>query len=298
MAKFEQKEEAIFEYVPCSGEECNANQEMKNDFQNNGFLIVRNVFPEKEICKLLKSVDDCPDFWKSEFGVKDKENKTFFQTQWLDVGTDILGLAARTQKTVGIAEQLLDKGEIYLYSAKIIMKQEKTGGALLWHQDYGYWYNNRCLFPDFIMCFIALTKNDRENGGLQVLKGSHKCGRIDHGKTAGQQGADEERVEMLKKALPLVHCDLKAGDVIFFHGNTLHASAANDSEFRRWNLIFSYNARHNSPDKEHYNNQYGPQSKIDKLPFDAVEKCESTEVQKRKFLDPAQNHNIDFVNRK
>ena len=34
---------------------------------------------------------------------------------------------------------------------------------------------------------------------LQVLKGSHLLGRIDHKKVGGQMGADMERVELVMK---------------------------------------------------------------------------------------------------
>ena len=34
--------------------------------------------------------------------------------------------------------QLLSKGELYVYSAKVIMKPAHTGGELYWHQDYGW----------------------------------------------------------------------------------------------------------------------------------------------------------------
>lgn len=42
----------------------------------------------------------------------------------------------------------------------------------------------------------------------------------------GQQQADPERIELLTNVakLPAVHSDLAPGDVIFFHGNTLHRS--------------------------------------------------------------------------
>jgi hypothetical protein len=46
---------------------------------------------------------------------------------------------------------------------------------------------------------------------FQVLRGTHKCGRVDHGKTGGQQGADIERVELLKKQYELVNVDLQPG---------------------------------------------------------------------------------------
>ena len=39
---------------------------------------------------------------------------------------------------------------------------------------------------------------------LQVLKGSHLCGRIDHLRVGGQAGADMERVEHLKKVSQLM----------------------------------------------------------------------------------------------
>ena len=45
-----------------------------------------------------------------------------------------------------------------------------------------------------ISCMIAIDKMDAENGALQVLAGSHKMGRIDHGKVGQQAGADIERV--------------------------------------------------------------------------------------------------------
>ncbi len=33
----------------------------------------------------------------------------------------------------------------------------------------------------------------------KVLKGSHKCGRIEHKQVGGQMGADTERVEQIRK---------------------------------------------------------------------------------------------------
>ena len=63
-----------------------------------------------------------------------------------------------------------------------MQKEPKVGGAWEWHQDYGYWYKNEFLFPDqMISVMVAITKANKENGCLQVIKGSHKLGRIEHG---------------------------------------------------------------------------------------------------------------------
>lgn len=62
----------------------------------------------------------------------------------------------------------------------------------------------------------------RENGCLQVLKGSHKLGRINHKLTGDQAGADAERLEMAKSMFDLVHVEMQPGDALYFHCNLLH----------------------------------------------------------------------------
>ncbi len=119
------------------------------------------------------------------------------------------------------------------------------GGAWEWHQDYGYWYSNDCLFPYMASCLIAIDRTIPENGCLQVIKGSHHMGRIDHHKVGEQTGADRERVQEALKALELVQCEMEPGSALFFHCNLLHRSDANRSPNPRWSLICSYNAARN-----------------------------------------------------
>ena len=46
------------------------------------------------------------------------------------------------------------------------IKLPNIGGAWNWHQDYGYWYQNGCLYPDMASAFIALDANKRDNWRL------------------------------------------------------------------------------------------------------------------------------------
>ncbi len=81
------------------------------------------------------------------------------------------------------------------FHSKLMQKEPRVGGAWEWHQDYGYWYKNQFMFPDeLISVMIALTPANRENGCLQVIQGSHKMGRVNHGFTGEQVGADMEMV--------------------------------------------------------------------------------------------------------
>jgi ectoine hydroxylase-related dioxygenase (phytanoyl-CoA dioxygenase family) len=105
---------------------------------------------------------------------------------------------------------------------------------------------------------ISVTPSHRENGCLQVIRGSHHCGRIDHGTTGDQTGADLERVEQALKRMDLVYVESQPGDALFFHSNLLHRSDQNRSDGPRWSLICCYNARRNSPYKEGKHPQYIP----------------------------------------
>ncbi|HMP06257.1 MAG TPA: phytanoyl-CoA dioxygenase family protein, partial [Lacipirellulaceae bacterium] len=145
------------------------------------------------------------------------------------------------------AMQRLLGDEVYHWHLKTILKEARVGGAWEWHQDYGYWYNNGCLFPDMASCLIAVDRATRANGCLQVIRGSQRMGRIDHGTTGEQTGADLARVEAALQRLELVYCEMEPGDALFFHSNLLHRSDANLSEHPRWSLICCYNTRRNDP---------------------------------------------------
>src|ERR1035438_10221200 len=134
-----------------------------------------------------------------------------------------------------------------------------TGG---WHQDYGYWYQNGVLTPDLCSVSIAVDAATKENGCMQVLKATHKMGRVDHILAGDQAGADMERVNEAKKRYELVYCIMKPGDALFFHANLLHASARNDSDHPRWAMICCYNAKSNDPYKEAHHPRYTPLRKV------------------------------------
>lgn len=152
--------------------------------------------------------------------------------------------------------------EVYHYHHKMILKEPRVGGAWTWHQDYGYWYNNGCLFPDMASCMFAVDRATRENGCLQVLRGSHRMGRIEHLKRGDQTGADMERVTAALERLELVYVEMEPGSAVLFHGNTLHRSDQNLSENPRWAFICCYNAKSNDPYKDGRHPHYSPLMKV------------------------------------
>ena len=136
----------------------------------------------------------------------------------------------------------------------MIMKEPRVGGAWAWHQDYGYWYQNGVLFPLLTSASIAVDAATKENGCLQVLKGSHLAGRVEHVLTGEQAGADMDRVNELAQRCELVYLEMQPGDAVFFDCNLLHRSDQNRSENPRWSLICCYNAARN----DHYKESHHP----------------------------------------
>lgn len=216
-------------------------------FREDGYLVVDKLFDEEEIQLLHKIAKG--DREKRTWDVKDTGGGV--SKIWLDndLKDDIFSAVVRCRRLVDSMEQLLE-GEVYHYHHKMTIKEPFVAGAWEWHQDYGYWYNNGCLFPYMASCMIAVDRATRENGCMQVLRGSHEMGRIEHGAVAGQTGADIERVNHAKERLELVHCELEPGAALFFHCNTLHYSGPNASPNPRWAFIACYNAARNNPYKE------------------------------------------------
>lgn len=231
-------------------------------YVTDGYLIKRGLFTGEEI-KLLRDTavgDHALD--AAATALDDGAGNRVRLSLWNHPGDGIYGMVARSSRMVDAVEELLE-GEVYHYHSKMILKDARTGGAWAWHQDYGYWYQNGLLFPDLCSVMIAVDAATRENGCLQLLKGSHRMGRINHVLTGEQAGADRERVDEACRRLELVHAEMEPGDAVFFHANTLHCSGPNHSEFPRWAMICCYNAAANDPYKDSHHPRYTPLHKVD-----------------------------------
>ncbi len=226
-------------------------------YHDEGYVIVRELFDPAEIALLYRASKEDRELDQRSFGRADGEGGTVRLSLWNHPGDGIYGMFARCERMVRSCEKLLG-GEVYHYHSKMIMKDPHTGGAWTWHQDYGYWYQNGILQPLLTSASIAVDPATKENGCLQVIAGSHHCGRIDHVLSGDQAGADRERVDEILKRMPLVYCEMGAGDAIFFHSNLLHRSDQNKSENPRWSMICCYNAARNDPYKESHHPRYTP----------------------------------------
>jgi len=259
-------------------------------FDRDGYVFVENLLDPAETAMVLQAAKDDHAMLNHAFSVDDTSGRKTRLSLWNHPGDDIFGMVASSHRIVDACEQLM-RDEVYHYHSKMLLKEPKIGGAWEWHQDYGYWYQNGCLYPDMLSCYIALDPAIKANGCMQLIPGSHKLGRVDHGRFGKQTGADPTRIEEILTRLPVVYAEMKPGTGLYFHGNTLHCSAPNDSEQSRWAMICCYNTKHNDPVKEHHHPRYTPLKKVPDSALKAVG-VKTSSASQTSWLDPKKDETI------
>ncbi len=245
-------------------------------FHRDGFIVIPHLFDTEEIDLLGKIARADQLMAANAKGRRDGEGGTVKLSISNELEEDIYAAFVRCPRLAGTMEQLLG-GEVYHYHHKMILKEPLIGGAWEWHQDYGYWYNNGCLFPDMASCMVAVDRSSQANGCLQVLRGSHLMGRVNHLTVGDQTGADPERVAVALERLELVYVELDPGSAVFFHSNLLHRSDQNKSVDPRWTLIACYNMARNDPYKDSHHPRYSP---LESWPDERIKELGRTQWEK------------------
>lgn len=259
-------------------------------FNDQGYLLIKGFFTKEETDKLYREATADDAMKKNALDLNDQGGRKTRLSLWFTPGNDVFGYMTRSSRMVDGVGCLLGTGApVCHFHSKLMQKEPKVGGAWEWHQDYGYWYKNQFMFPDqLISVMIALTPANKENGCLQVIKGSHKLGRVNHGFAGEQVGADMVMVNNALKTMDLIYCELQPGDALFFHSNLLHRSEANLSDYPRWSIISCYSLQTNLAYNETSTSWNTP---VEVVPDEAILEWESGSFAENDFLkkenDPA-----------
>jgi len=209
-------------------------------YHRDGYLQFDELFSSDEVQAMLDGVAGekvSGSAWDSTDGA----GRVARLALWTDIADDVWGAVSSNPRIVNTIRTLQGE-DISFFHGKVILKTAGTGGAFEWHQDYGYWYDQGFLFPRMMSAFVALDHCTIENGCLEVLRGSHRLGRLNHGAFGGQTGIVPERLEQVKGHFEHVHCVMKPGSVLFFDCNLIHGSKPNNSTQHRRSFIMCYNA--------------------------------------------------------
>ena len=259
-------------------------------YHEQGYVVVKSFCSREETDKLYQTALNDNAMRNNALDLNDQTGKKTKLSLWFTPGNDVFGYLTRSQKMVDSVQQLLgDKAEVCHFHSKLMQKEPKVGGAWEWHQDYGYWYKNQFMFPEEMMSvMVALTHANKENGCLQVIKNSHKIGRVNHGFSGEQVGADMQMVDNALKTMELIYSELEPGDALFFHSNLLHRSEANLSDHPRWSIISCYTLQSNLAYNETSNSWHTP---VNVVPDEAILEWQPESLSGADFLkkenDPA-----------
>ena len=219
--------------------------EQIRQFDEDGYLILENLLPPEDVERILRIARRDPQL------ATDAKGNQNYEGEGLDtrlsyrpgLADDVYSALARSRRLVEPLEQLFGDRVRYYYQLQML-KDPQTGGWQ-YHQDYGYHYE-QFFYPAFASVMVALDPATRANGCLKVVRGSNRLGRLEHQSSGSQRIADPQRVAMALREMEEVYCELAPGSVLYFHGNTLHASEPNLSSQPRWSFIYAYVAASNT----------------------------------------------------
>jgi hypothetical protein len=215
-------------------------------FERDGLVVVPGFFAAEEIAPLAEACTADPSLGGRLRAVADSDGNAQEVIGWSAPSDDYLGMVPNMARLIDGAATLLGK-PVYHWHSKLSMKRPHAPGRWDWHQDYPYWYNEGCLWPDMLTAMIAVDRCTVANGCVKLVPGSQRLGRVDHVGVGQAVAFDPVRLELVFNRLPVVPIELEPGDTCFFHGNTLHASGGNDSDMPRTILHCSYNTIENTP---------------------------------------------------
>ncbi len=125
----------------------------------------------------------------------------------------------------------------------VMTKEPGYSSVTLWHQDNRYWSFD---FENLISVWLALGVENKSNGCLRVIPGSHKLA-IDTGRFDASLFLRPDLPEnkaLLRQAKVV---ELNEGDVLFFHSRLFHAAGRNLTDETKMSAVFTYHERNNKP---------------------------------------------------
>ena len=216
----------------------NLTQAQLAEFDREGFIALPELFRPDEVALLRREADAIYAEKRQEV-VREKDGstpRTAFAAHTFNEAYRRLGRHPRLIRPI---EQILG-GKLYMHQFKINAKAAFDGDVWQWHQDYGTWARDD-LMPEPLAMNIALYLDDvtEFNGPLWFIPRSHKKGVFAAGHDKNTTSyplwtLDHATVARLVQEGGGIYSGKgKAGTVVMFHSNLVHASPPNISPWHR-----------------------------------------------------------------
>jgi phytanoyl-CoA hydroxylase len=226
--------------------------EQLEQFNKNGFLILPN-FAEDFVCdEILKIAKielekrDEPIETEGEYNIN--QNSTIRRLRQVYDRNIVFQDWMKNEKIRPILKQVLGEAPVLTlaHHNSIMTKMPNESTESGWHQDRRYWHFEN---GNLVSVWLALHDETKENGVLEFIPNSHKM------KFSKEQFDDkiffrkdlEENKELIKTK---VSFNLKKGDVVLFHAETLHKADKNSTDKPKIAFVYTVRAKSNHPIKD------------------------------------------------
>ena len=229
-------------------------------FDQTGSLIVEGVFSPAEVDEYNTRLDEMsrdPQVRDARSTITEPQSdevRSVFDVHKTD---PVFKPTAEDPRVTEIAQQILGS-QVYIHQSRINFKPGFAGKEFWWHSDFETWHAEDGM-PRMraLSASITLTDNYEVNGPLMIVGGSQRTFVSTVGETPKdhytsslqrqQIGVpDEESLERLINRGEIHTMTGKAGSVVFFDCNVMHASSGNITPFPRSNIFLVYNSVDNT----------------------------------------------------
>ena len=230
-------------------------QTQKQSWNEKGFILIPNFFPEDKCIEINQTVVDIV---RSMAGNSEEFNHAYIDqghigiremkpSQKIENIEDEMSKVFRLHQTgifnefikrddlLNIVEDILGEN-IDCFLSQFIFKNPGAWGQP-WHQDSSYFPFDRA--PQ-VGVWLATSAATKENGCLVILPGSHKEVIHEHlpdDRPGSNYGYTEIKDHDFKKEMPLF---LNTGDLLLFHSFLMHKSYDNKSNNRRTAMVYHF----------------------------------------------------------
>ncbi|MGW1273420.1 phytanoyl-CoA dioxygenase family protein [Streptomyces sp. NPDC002491] len=207
----------------------------RRQYQEDGYAVARGLFAQDEVDALCAEFEalhaagrPVPGHFEPRPGAVDPLSvypRVMHPHEIVPLARRVL-LDARLRD---VLEQLLDE-EVLAAQSMFYFKPPGARGQAL-HQDNFYL---RVEPGTCVAAWLACDEIDRDNGGLEVVPGTHRMDLFCP-ETADAQVSFAREYVPPPPGLAATPVDMAAGDVLFFNGSLVHGSQPNrsDDRFRR-----------------------------------------------------------------
>jgi len=230
-------------------------QTQKQSWNEKGFILIPNFFPEDKCIEINQTVIDIV---RSMVGNSEEFNHAYIDQGHIGIRemkpshkieniedemskvfrlhqTGIFNEFIKRDDLLNIVEDILGEN-IDCFLSQFIFKNPGAWGQP-WHQDSSYFPFDRS--PQ-VGAWLATSAATKENGCLVILPGSHKEVIHEHlpdDRPGSNYGYTEIKDHDFKKEMPLF---LNTGDLLLFHSFLMHKSYDNKSNNRRTAMVYHF----------------------------------------------------------